>query len=191
MRSAETSIEEHEVENEKIMIEQTEKFLKNLSEPGRTRLTSADYSLYLPQLEKIVGELESKRTGLTPEEDKQKIEELKNLIKSALSPVTEGHYEERASKEKWSHHGGTLVPMQEKVRIAHGDKPIPMLGDEDYESGKKEMKKKSGELANSSEDDMIDTKSSGLIYALNKTREKMSRTPRGKLYELLVRLDVL
>ena len=111
MRSAETSIEEHEVENEKIMIEQTEKFLKNLSEPGRTRLTSADYSLYLPQLEKIVGDLESKRTGLTPEEDKQKIEELKNLIKSALSPVTEGHYEERASKEKWSHHGGTLVPM--------------------------------------------------------------------------------
>ena len=96
MRSAETSIEEHEVENEKIMIEQTEKFLKNLSEPGRTRLTSADYSLYLPQLEKIVGDLESKRTGLTPEEDKQKIEELKNLIKSALSPVTEGHYEERA-----------------------------------------------------------------------------------------------
>ncbi|MBI4054416.1 MAG: hypothetical protein HY397_03760 [Candidatus Doudnabacteria bacterium] len=169
---AESRIDAQEGDAEAIVKKQTREFLAKLAGPSRKDLSIGDYQLYLQELQKEVDQLTGTERGGG---DRVEIEDLRNRILKALNPVYEGHWDERSGRSVW---------------MAHGDSPVPMAGDQDYERKMSKIRQLAKGLAVlSSSSDVVDQDSSRILHSLASARQELLKTPRGLLYDLYARLD--
>lgn len=164
-------------EAEKILAQQRTEFLTKLGGPDRGQISPEDYELYLGLIARDAQQLLHPADNAPKLEERERLNRIRTLhdqILAALGPAYEGHYEEREGRQVW---------------MAHGDKPIAIWGDEDYEKRKAKLAETAAKLARVSANEETEQDSVRLTYQLALEREKLLQTPRGLLYDLYAQLD--